>query len=118
MRTRLRAEEPECLGYGIHLIAVQSADGSLVVGDSHEYGAAPLPFATQEIDAQILRLLHETLDVPELDIVERWTGSYPSAADADCVIEAPDDGTRVVVVTSGAGMSTGFGIAQDVFAAW
>ncbi|WP_431291335.1 TIGR03364 family FAD-dependent oxidoreductase [Burkholderia cepacia] len=118
LRARLNAEEPVCVGYGVHLIVVQSADGSLVVGDSHEYGAAPLPFATQEIDAQILRLLHETLDVKELDVVERWTGSYPSASDADCVIEAPDDGTRVVVVTSGAGMSTGFGIAQDVFAAW
>ncbi|VWB42141.1 TIGR03364 family FAD-dependent oxidoreductase [Burkholderia metallica] len=118
LRARLNAEEPVCVGHGIHLIAVQSADGSLVVGDSHEYGAAPLPFAAQAIDAQILRLLHETLDVPELDVIERWTGSYPSAADADCVIDAPDDATRVVVVTSGAGMSTGFGIAQDVFAAW
>ncbi|KFG94315.1 FAD-dependent oxidoreductase [Burkholderia paludis] len=118
LRARLQAEEPVCLGYGIHLIAVRSADGSLVVGDSHEYGAAPPPFATEAIDAQILRLLQETLDVPDPDIVERWTGSYPSAADADCVIEAPDDGTRVVVVTSGAGMSTGFGIARDVFDAW
>nr|WP_323122879.1 TIGR03364 family FAD-dependent oxidoreductase [Burkholderia alba] len=118
LRARLEAEESVSLRHGIHLIAVQSADGSLVVGDSHAYGAAPLPFATQEIDALILRHLHETLDVPDLEVVERWTGTYPSASDADCVIEAPDDATRVVVVTSGAGMSTGFGIARDVFASW
>ena len=34
------------------------------------------------------------------------------------VIETPDDATRVVVVTSGTGASTAFGIAEDVFAAW
>jgi FAD dependent oxidoreductase TIGR03364 len=118
LRARLEVEEPESLRHGIHMIAVQSADGSLVVGDSHEYGAAPFPFATEEIDSLILRHLSETLDVSELDVVERWTGAYPSAADADCVVEAPDSGTRVVVVTSGSGMSTSFGIAQDVFAGW
>ncbi len=34
LRARLGREQPEHLEHGIHLIAVQSADGSLVVGDS------------------------------------------------------------------------------------
>ena len=34
LRRRLEAEQAEHLANGIHLIAVQSEDGSLVVGDS------------------------------------------------------------------------------------
>ena len=37
LRRRLEAEEKRALDNGVHLIAVQSADGSLVVGDSHHY---------------------------------------------------------------------------------
>ena len=40
LRRRLEAEQPRHLANGVHLIAVQSADGSLVVGDSHHYGEA------------------------------------------------------------------------------
>lgn len=35
---RLAHERPHHLAQGVHLIVVQSADGSLVVGDSHVYG--------------------------------------------------------------------------------
>jgi hypothetical protein len=56
--------------------------------------------------------------LPALDVVERWTGVYPTGHSADCLIVAPDAATRVVVVTSGTGASTAFGIAEDVFNAW
>src|SRR5256885_3539950 len=36
LRAELEREEGESLAHGIHLIAVQSADGSLVVGDSQD----------------------------------------------------------------------------------
>jgi hypothetical protein len=45
LRRRLLREQPEALEHGVHLIVVQSADGSLVVGDSHHYGMTPDPFA-------------------------------------------------------------------------
>ncbi|MGV3683385.1 MAG: TIGR03364 family FAD-dependent oxidoreductase [Acidovorax sp.] len=116
--TQMRREEGESLDHGIHLIVVQSADGSLVVGDSHHYGAAPEPFASERVDALILRHLRETLRLREATVTARWVGTYPSSASTDCLIDAPDDATRVVLVTSGTGASTAFGIAEDVFAAW
>lgn len=116
--TQMRREEVESLDHGIHLIVVQSADGSLVVGDSHHYGAAPEPFASERVDALILRHLRETLRLREATVSARWVGTYPSSASTDCLIDAPDDATRVVLVTSGTGASTAFGIAEDVFAAW
>jgi FAD dependent oxidoreductase TIGR03364 len=115
---QLQEEEPACLAAGIHLIAVQSADGTLVVGDSHHSCSTPEPFADAAVDELILRQLRQTLDLGRCEVVERWTGVYPTGAAADCVIEAPDPATRVVVVTSGTGASTAFGIAEEVFDAW
>ncbi|RZL90689.1 MAG: TIGR03364 family FAD-dependent oxidoreductase [Variovorax sp.] len=115
---QMRREEGESLDNGIHLIVVQSADGSLVVGDSHHYGDAPEPFADQRVDELILEHLHKTLKLQRCRVSERWVGLYPSSANTDCLIDAPDDATRLVLVTSGTGASTAFGIAEDVFAGW
>lgn len=116
--TQLQKEEGESLDNGIHLIVVQSADGSLVVGDSHHYGAAPQPFADQRVDDLILRHLQETLKLQQMRVTERWVGIYPSSSSTDCLIDKPDDATRLVLVTSGTGASTAFGIAEDVFGDW
>lgn len=115
---QMQREEGESLAHGIHLIVVQSADGSLVVGDSHHYGAAMEPFADQRVDELILRHLRETLRLEEATVTQRWVGIYPSSATTDCLIDRPDDATRLVLVTSGTGASTAFGIAEDVFDAW
>ena len=114
----LQQEEGASLDNGIHLIVVQSADGSLVVGDSHHYGAAVGPFAHDAVDELMLRHMREALHISDYRVTERWVGIYPSAPKTDCFIEAPDDATRVAVVTSGTGASTGFGVAHDTFAAW
>lgn len=118
LRRQLDVEAAAALAHGIHLIVVQSADGSLVVGDSHHYGAAMLPFASEAVDALILDELRTTLNLETLRVRERWVGSYPSSARHDCLVEALDEATRVVTVTSGTGASTAFGLAEDVMAAW
>ncbi|WP_034853545.1 TIGR03364 family FAD-dependent oxidoreductase [Inquilinus limosus] len=115
LKARLAAEVPETLAEGIHLIVVQSADGSLVVGDSHHYDDAPDPFASQAVEALILRHMAELLQVPDPAVAERWVGIYPSGPE-EAFAEAPDAATRVVQVTSGTGMSTGFAIAEEVVA--
>ena len=118
LRAQLEQEESASLHHGIHLIVVQSADGSLVVGDSHHYGAAMQPFASDEVDALILRHLRETLHLSEATVVERWVGTYPSSSAVPCIVHAPSDSVRAVTVTSGSGASTALGLAEEVFAAW
>ena len=118
MLAQLEEEEGASLAAGIHLIVVQSGDGTLVVGDSHHDFPSPEPFADENVDRLILRHLRETLNLAQCEVVERWTGAYPTGAATDCVIEAPDGSTRVVVVSSGTGASTAFGIAQEVFDGW
>jgi FAD dependent oxidoreductase TIGR03364 len=114
LRRRLEHEQPQALADGIHLIAVQSADGSLVVGDSHHYAATPDPFASAAVEAEILRAYEAVLG-PVPSLIERWTGTYASAA-SHSLVHAPADGVRLVVVTSGTGASTGFALAEDVVA--
>lgn len=118
LRARLAVEEGRSLAHGIHLIAVQSADGSLVVGDSHHYGPVLPPFASAEVDGLILRHLRENLALDEVEVLERWVGHYPSSSSHPCLVLAPDAATRVVAVTSGTGASTAFGLAEELFSGW
>jgi FAD dependent oxidoreductase TIGR03364 len=115
---QLQQECAESLAAGIHLIAVQSADGSLVVGDSHHDETSPDPFSSEAVDALILQHLREAVVLPPCDVVERWVGVYPTGHSADALIAAPESGLRVVLVTSGTGASTAFGLAEEVISAW
>ncbi len=115
---QLQQECPASLEHGIHLIAVQSADGSLVVGDSHHEHASPEPFASEAVDALILEHLHEAIRLPRCEVLERWTGVYPTGHTQDALVEAPDPALRVVLVTSGTGASTAFGLAEEVVRHW
>ncbi|UXH80888.1 TIGR03364 family FAD-dependent oxidoreductase [Roseateles amylovorans] len=118
LHQQLLRECPDSLAHGIHLIAVQSADGSLVVGDSHHEHLSPEPFGSEAVDQLILEHLHESIHLPRCEVVERWTGVYPTGHTHDALVEAPDPGLRVVLVTSGTGASTAFGLAEEVIQGW
>ncbi|BBC71966.1 FAD-dependent oxidoreductase [Altererythrobacter sp. B11] len=111
LRRRLEQEEAEALGYGIHLIAVQSADGSIVLGDSHVYAATPEPFASAAVD-QAMLAQYAALFGAAPPVIERWTGTYASGPDHS-IRRTPLPGVTLVVVTSGTGASTAFALAED-----
>jgi D-hydroxyproline dehydrogenase subunit beta len=116
LRVRLQAEQGEQLRHGIHLIAVQSGDGSLIVGDSHQYGPAPDFFADERVDELILAEYAAATGRPPPTVRERWLGTYPAAADRQMFIDAPADDVRIVMITSGTGASTGFAIGEEIVA--
>lgn len=113
---RLDAEQAEMRQSGVHLIAVQSADGSLVVGDSHVYGNAPEPFAQERIDGLILEAFDDLFDLPGRQVVNRWCGTYASSRDRTVLVDKPADNIRLVMVTGGTGASTGFALGEQVIA--
>lgn len=116
LKARLAVEQPDHLKHGIHLIVVQSADGSLVVGDSHHYAATPDPFSHEAVDALILDEFEAALGFKPPPTIERWTGTYASATDRPALIDAPEESVRIAIVTSGAGASTGFAFGEEVVA--
>jgi FAD dependent oxidoreductase TIGR03364 len=116
LRARLETEQREHLKHGVHLIVVQGADGSLIVGDSHHYAATPDPFADARVDELILEEFAAAVGRRAPAVLERWTGTYAAAAARTMFIDAPLPAVRVVMVTSGSGASTGFALGEEVIA--
>lgn len=112
LRERLDIECKDALANGVHLIVTQSADGSLVVGDSHHYGVTPDPFGSDEVDGLILHEFKMLFGrVPE--VTARWVGTYASATDHAYFTDSPHADVRLVMITSGTGASTGFSVAEE-----
>ncbi|MDX8441321.1 TIGR03364 family FAD-dependent oxidoreductase [Mesorhizobium australafricanum] len=111
LRGKLGEQRGAALANGVHLIVVQSADGSLVVGDSHHYGLTLDPFGSEAVDRLILDEF-KTLFGTVPDVLARWTGSYASAKNA-VLRDTPHEDVRLVLVTSGTGASTGFGLGEE-----
>lgn len=117
LHDQLRVQCSRELSHGVHLIIVQSADGSLVVGDSHHYGQAMRPFAASEVEDLILHEMQRLLCLGHYQVTERWTGIYPSGPQ-DTLVTSVLPGVQLVSVTSGTGMSTSFGLAEDIVEQW
>lgn len=116
LKALLDREQAGARANGVHLIVVQSGDGSLVVGDSHHYAPTPQPFAAEAVDRLILDEMDAVLGLNRWTVSERWTGTYASADDRWRLTDAPDDATRIVIVTGGTGASTAFAIGAETIA--
>lgn len=116
LRQALKRQCSAALENGVHLIVVQSADGSLVVGDSHHYGHTPDPFASDEVDRLILDEFAALFGGSTPNVLARWTGTYASASGHASFTDAPQDDVRLVMITSGTGASTGFAIGEETIA--
>jgi FAD dependent oxidoreductase TIGR03364 len=115
LRARLEAEQAAHLADGIHLIAVQHEDGSLVVGDSHHYDPTPDPFQPRAVDDRMLEEYTAVTGLAAPEVIERWIGIYPSGPDT-AFTETVAEGVRLVMVTSGTGASTAFAIGEETVA--
>ena len=116
LKRRIAQHYPALERWGIHVLVAQNGLGELVLGDSHEYDLAPEPFDHPEIDALILAYLETFLAAPSLEIAQRWHGVYVKHPTRDVFLAEPEPGVRIVNGLGGTGMTTSFGLAQDVFA--
>lgn len=114
LKSKLMAEQPGCFANGVHLIVAQGSDGALIVGDSHHYADLPDPFAPASAEHDILDECARAFGRAPPPVLERWTGIYAVADDRTYLVDAPAPDVRLVIVTSGTGASTGFGIAERV----
>jgi glycine/D-amino acid oxidase-like deaminating enzyme len=96
----------------------QRPDGSLIVGDSHRYGATMDPFQSEAASEILLAEIERILGVAELRIVERWQGIYASSPQHPYLIAEPVPGVTTAIVTSGVGMTISFGLAEKTFASF
>lgn len=111
----LDKEQAEYRSYGIHLIAVQSADGSLVIGDSHVYGDAEQPFNNERIDELIQKEMQKVLQIERFKVKQRWLGVYASAPEV-VFMGQPEKNLCIGMITGGTGASTSFAFAEELLA--
>ena len=115
LKKRLSTELPLYNKWGIHVMLSQCADGTLTIGDSHEYGWALSPFDRADINQLILKYLKRFTKVPSLQIAEYWNGIYAKKPGATEFIHQVSPNITIVNGLSGAGMTLSFGLAADVF---
>lgn len=110
---RLHTEHPDHLAIDLHQMYTPQPDGSLLIGDTHHRDLAAPPFQSEEGFTVLLEEARKIFGVRDIEITERWQGVYSSAPNQEFLIEEPVERTHIVTVTTGIGMTTSMGLAQD-----
>jgi len=114
-----KPEHAEYKKWGIHILFKQRPDGSIILGDSHEYASAAttdaLDFGVNlELNDLMLKEIRRIVDLPDWSIVNAWNGYYSQTSDGNHFERWLSD--RLVILTGigGKGMSCGAGIAEEM----
>lgn len=112
LRERLHGERPDLAALDLNQMYTQLPDGTLIIGDSHSSAVSPSPFQPEAAFAAFLAEAEGLFEMPTPRVLERWQGVYATAAQ-DFLIRTPDERTLVLAATTGIGMTTGLGLAEE-----
>ena len=115
----LPAQHPVAEAAKMQLLMVQRTDGSLTIGDTHEYDE-PFDFALREPEYDYLIQVAEDILGRRLPkVARRWSGVYSQRTDG-AVCDRQFIGERIVMVTGpgGRGNSLSPAIAEDTLQEW
>ncbi len=117
LKSKIEAELPEYLKWGIHVMVSQNDKGELTVGDSHEYGLDFEPFDIQYVNDLILKYLKKMMHIDNWTMQQSWNGVYPKMTngETDLFIKV-EPGVYIINGIGGNGMTLSFGFAEEVVA--
>ena len=118
MQERILQDHADLDHLGITVLAAQNSNGQIVVGDSHHYALAPPPADDPAIDEKIIEYLHAMVKIPNPKVSARWSAVYPSHPNQPEIVLEAADWTRIALVCGGNGMTTAFGLAEEVLESW
>lgn len=113
LKARIARDHPEFDRWGIHVMASQNASGEITLGDSHEYGLGVDVFDRPSINRLIVEYAEQRMRLPSFEISEQWHGVYAKHAEKPYFRLSPSAGVHIVIVTTGAGMTLSFGLAEQ-----
>ncbi|WP_315069737.1 TIGR03364 family FAD-dependent oxidoreductase [uncultured Microbacterium sp.] len=112
LRERLHTERPDLAAIDLNQMYTQLPDGTLIIGDSHATAVAPAPFQPEAAFTAFLAEAEALFDAPAPRVIERWQGVYAKGRQ-EFLIDRTDDGVLVLAATTGIGMTTGLGLAEE-----
>lgn len=103
--------------YGIHILFKQALDGSVIIGDSHEYADAKnaddLGYdLNMEIDEFMIHEAKKIIDLPTYEIQRRWFGIYSQCKTKDIFEYSPSANIHIVTGIGGKGMTGSGGFSK------
>ncbi|MCB0585924.1 MAG: TIGR03364 family FAD-dependent oxidoreductase [Phaeodactylibacter sp.] len=112
------AAYPRLRELGIHLLFKQTAEGTIYLGDSHEYqdaaNAGLLGYEiNDEINQLMLREAGRIFDFPIWAVRRAWFGIYAQHKSESLFQYSVDDNIHIVTAIGGKGMTGGAGVAKD-----
>lgn len=103
--------------WGIHILFKKGIDGSIIIGDSHEYAsvssADDLGFdLKQHINSLMLKEAMRIVDFDVTQIARTWAGFYSQHPDKDIVEIDLEDKIHIRTAIGGKGMTSSAGYAE------
>jgi len=103
--------------FGIHLLFKQASDGSIIIGDSHEYSSFEEANRGEEstncmINETILSYGRRMITLPTWEMQKLWNGYYLIHPRRQVYTETIDDRIHIITGIAGKGMSTGPGFSR------
>ena len=117
---RIKANEAENSlrkKWGVHILFKQAIDGSMIIGDSHEYADAAhideLGFdLNMDIDNFMLAEAKKIFNLPTFEIQNKWYGLYSQCKTQDLFQKTIDDDIHIVTGIGGKGMTGSAGFSK------
>ena len=103
---------------GIHILFKQADDGSIILGDSHEYvqanKQADFGFEiSSEINEMMLNEAKKIIDLPQWDVDATWAGFYLQGTHSEVFTKQVDDVIHIINGIGGKGMTTSPGFTSE-----
>lgn len=104
--------------WGVHILFKQAADGSVILGDSHQYADAKnsddLGFdLDMDIDNFMIEEAKKIIDLPNYEIQNRWHGIYSQCKTKDIFEHTINDNIHIITGIGGKGMTASAGFSKD-----
>ncbi|AUP80565.1 TIGR03364 family FAD-dependent oxidoreductase [Flavivirga eckloniae] len=104
--------------FGVHILFKQATDGSVIIGDSHEYADAKdidnLGFdLNMDIDDFMIKEAKKIINLPSYEIQNRWAGFYSQCKTKDIFECQIGDNVHIVTGIGGKGMTGSAGFSKD-----
>ena len=104
--------------WGVHILFKQATDGSVIIGDSHEYADAAniddLGFDLRmDVDEFMITEAKKIFNLPTYEIQNRWYGIYSQCKENDIFEHTIENNIHIVTGIGGKGMTGSAGFSKE-----